>query len=119
MSELINEILFLGQECFDIPVPKLKHHIREAQFASLHLQIQLNGTVYSGHTQDPLLIYPNHNVIFIETDKGFYKPHEKVKIRILVLTPELKSPDKYVVSVVLVYCILFKTYILDSSDKNY
>lgn len=87
-------------ECFEISIPKLRHHIMDAQFASLHLQVQLNGTVHSGHNQDPLLIYPNHNVIFIETDKSLYKPNDKVKIRILILTQDLKAPYSYIIPII-------------------
>lgn len=95
---MVNDIPFFTEyECFDISVPRLKHHIKDAQYASIHLQVQLNGTVYSGHTQDPILIYPNHNVIFMETDKTIYKPNDKVRIRILILTQDLKAPESYIV----------------------
>ncbi|KAK5647506.1 hypothetical protein RI129_002398 [Pyrocoelia pectoralis] len=87
-------------ECFHIAVPKLRTHVKVAQFASLHIQFNVNGKLHSGHTQEPVLIYPNYNVIFIETDKNVYKANDKVKIRILVLTHDLKAPHKHAIPVI-------------------
>ncbi|KAK4885470.1 hypothetical protein RN001_001741 [Aquatica leii] len=87
-------------ECFNIFVPKLRSHVKVAQFASLHLQFQLNGKMHSGHANEPVLIYPNTNLVFIETDKSVYKPNDKVRIRILVLTPDLKAPLKFNIPII-------------------
>lgn len=79
-------------------VPKLRSHVKDAQLANLHVQIKLNGTVHTKHGQESMIILPKQNIVFIETDKKYYKPGDKVRIRILVLTQELKAPENYKVS---------------------
>lgn len=78
-------------------MPPLK--IKDPQRASIHLQVQLNGTILSSHSEDPIFVYPNKNIIFVESDRPIYKPGDNVKIRILVLTYDLKPPEQYVVSI--------------------
>lgn len=62
----------------------------EPQFISVRVQVQINGEMHSAHNQDPILVYPfQQNKIFIETDRGIYKPGDIVKFRILTLNSEL------------------------------
>ncbi|KAF5307210.1 hypothetical protein FQR65_LT00726 [Abscondita terminalis] len=56
--------------------------------------------MHSGHANEPVLIYPNSNVAFIETDKTIYKSNDKVRIRVLVLTPHLKAPLKHNIPII-------------------
>ncbi|XP_017785332.1 PREDICTED: alpha-1-macroglobulin-like isoform X1 [Nicrophorus vespilloides] len=78
--------------CFDVQVPS--HTSTEVLTASLHLQLQLNGTIYASHNQDAVLIYPNTDVTFIETDRNIYKQGDVVKLRLLVLSHDLKSTNQ-------------------------
>ncbi|RZC36886.1 pregnancy zone protein-like, partial [Asbolus verrucosus] len=45
-----NESFFPEHSCFELNVPK---NIKEPQFASVRVQVQLNGIVHSAHNQDP------------------------------------------------------------------
>lgn len=82
--------------CFKIYIPD--HKYEDIQVANLFLQIQLNGQMYASQNLDPILVYPYKNVIFIETDKPVYKPGSKVLFRVLILTQDMKPPEKYMVS---------------------
>lgn len=80
-------------------VPPLNY--KEAHYAHIQVQIMLNGTVQTAHNQDPVLIYPNKKVTFIQSDRKIYKPGDKVKIRVLVLDPELTASKKLKVDCVI------------------
>ncbi|KAF5301333.1 hypothetical protein FQA39_LY10731 [Lamprigera yunnana] len=87
-------------ECFYMAVPKLRTYVKVGQVAHFHIQFEHNGKVHTGHTNEPVVIYPNNNVIFIETDKNVYKPKDKVRIRILVLTSDLRTPQQYTIPLI-------------------
>lgn len=57
----------------------------------------MNGPILSSHSQDPIVIYPNNDVVFVETDRGIYKPGDLLRFRILILNSELKPPETYIV----------------------
>lgn len=82
----------LEHTCFDMFVPPLNY--REAHYSHIQVQIMLNGSVHAAHNQDPILIYPNKKITFIQSDRKVYKPGDKVKIRVLVLSQELTALKK-------------------------
>nr|CAH7731883.1 unnamed protein product [Callosobruchus chinensis] len=84
--------------CFDLIVPNLQ--IKDPQFVSIKVQVQLNGSIQSAHNLDPIVVYP-HKLIktFIHTDRGLYKPGDKVRFRLLMLDENL-LPDNSKVPVI-------------------
>ncbi|CAH1996552.1 unnamed protein product [Acanthoscelides obtectus] len=84
--------------CFDMIVPNLP--IKEPQFVSIKVQVQLNGSIQSAHNLDPIVVYPHKLVkTFIHTDRGLYKPGDKVRFRLLILDENL-LPDNSKVPVI-------------------
>jgi hypothetical protein len=79
--------------CFELFVPN--NNKKEPQFASVRVQVQLNGIIYSAHNQDPIVIYPNKKITFLETDRMTYKSEDTVKIRILTLGDDLLPSKNY------------------------
>lgn len=73
-------------------VPLLNY--KEAHYTHVQIQIMLNGSVHTAHNQDPILIYPNKKVTFIQTDRKIYKPGDKIKIRVLVLNQDMTASKK-------------------------
>nr|XP_008195453.1 PREDICTED: pregnancy zone protein [Tribolium castaneum] len=78
-----NRIIDSEHTCFEMHVPVNTKN--EAQFASVRVEIQTNGTVLSAHNQDPIVIYPNKKITFIETDRMTYKSKDTVRLRVLTL----------------------------------
>lgn len=64
-------------------------NISEPQFVSVKIQVQFNGSVYSAHNQDPILVYPAKKISFVETDRGIYKAGDRLRIRILTLNHDM------------------------------
>lgn len=83
----------LEHSCFELFVPN--NNKKEPQFASVRVQVQLNGIIYSAHNQDPIVIYPNKKITFLETDRMTYKSEDTVKIRILTLGDDLLPSKNY------------------------
>ncbi|KAG5869783.1 hypothetical protein JTB14_022628 [Gonioctena quinquepunctata] len=76
------------KHCFEVIVPRLE--IKDPIYVNLRVQVHSNGAIQSAHNQDPILIFPTRVVrTFIDTDRGIYKPGEKIKFRILVLDQKL------------------------------
>ncbi|XP_050293499.1 murinoglobulin-1-like [Anthonomus grandis grandis] len=76
--------LDLESSCFELSIPQRKYP--DPQFVGVKIQAQINGEIYSGHNQDPIVIYPNQkNKFLIETDRGVYRPGDVVKFVILQL----------------------------------
>lgn len=75
--------------CFKLSVPLKK--LLEPQFVSIRVQVQINRQVYTAHNQDPILVHPvSHRRVFVETDRGIYKPGDTVKILILRLDRNMR-----------------------------
>ncbi|XP_057663617.1 pregnancy zone protein-like isoform X1 [Diorhabda carinulata] len=84
----VTRTIELDNTCFELFIPKLHH--QEPYLIGVNIQIQSNDYVYSARNLDPILVYPNKWVkTFIETDRGFYKPGDKIKFRILVVDEKL------------------------------
>ncbi|XP_074042577.1 alpha-1-inhibitor 3 isoform X2 [Leptinotarsa decemlineata] len=74
--------------CFEVFVPRLE--IKDPIFVNLRIQVHSNGAVQNAHNQNPLVMLPTKVVkTFIDTDRGVYKPGDKVKFRIIVLDQKL------------------------------
>lgn len=72
-----------------------QHNNKEPQFARIRVEIKINNIQYSGHNQDPVVIYPNKKITFIDTDRRSYKAEDIVKLRILILKENLLPPRHY------------------------
>lgn len=90
-------------------VPSLGY--KEPHYARIQAQIMLNGTVQRAQNQDPILIYPNKQVTFIQTNQKIYKPGDKVKIRVLVLDHELTASNKHKVTLIC-WCRYFEIIVI-------
>lgn len=90
---------FVEHSCFEITIPSLKH--AEPSYVDVQVQVQINETVESGQNQDPILIYPNRNIVLLQTDRSIYKPGDLVKIRLLALNQDLFADNVYKVQLAL------------------
>lgn len=94
---LLKLFKFVEHTCFEITIPSLKHV--EPSYVDVQVQLQINETVESGQNQDPILIYPNRNTIFLQTDRQIYKPGDIIRIRLLVLNQDLLPDSMYKVEI--------------------
>ncbi|KAK9891011.1 hypothetical protein WA026_013344 [Henosepilachna vigintioctopunctata] len=88
-----DKVMESGYSCFDIKVPI--HKRNSPQYVSVKVQVQLDGIVYGSHNQDPVLIFPNKEHTFIGLDRTNYKPGDRIRMRILILTHDLLPPEQY------------------------
>ncbi|KAL3287814.1 hypothetical protein HHI36_002274 [Cryptolaemus montrouzieri] len=79
--------------CFEVKVPT--HNRNSPQYVSVKVQVQLDGIVYGSHNLDPVLIYPEKKSTFIGLDRTIYRPGDKIKLRILILTDNLLPPEQF------------------------
>lgn len=96
ITHFIVVISLLDNTCFKILIKPEK--VKYSQYGSLHLQIQLNGTIHSAFNNEPIFIIANDKMTFIETDKTTYKPNDVVKFRILILDNDMKPFESLNVS---------------------
>ncbi|CAG9820997.1 unnamed protein product [Phaedon cochleariae] len=75
--------------CFELYVPRLE--IKEPTLVNVKVQVHSSsGSIQSAHNQDPIQMYANEVIkTFIDTDRGTYKPGDKVRFRVLVLNDRL------------------------------
>jgi len=80
----------------EIIVPNIDY--KSFLFADLHVRMDIDNVSYVFKNDEELMLYPKRNVTFIETDKRYYKPGEKVRMRVLILQHDLKAIVNGVVS---------------------
>lgn len=95
----------------EISVPNIDY--KSYLFADLHVRIETKNVSYTFNIDEELTIYPKRNVTFIETDKKYYKPGEKVRMRILILQHDLKAIVNGIVS------FFFVSHVITIINLNY
>lgn len=79
--------------CFEIRVP----HTTDVR-AKIQLQVKLLESNYTINGVDYVHINQNTGITFVQTDRNIYKPGDRVKIRILLLTSDLTVPKNLTVN---------------------
>lgn len=81
--------------CFEIRVP----HTTDVR-AKIQLQVKLLESNYTINGVDYVHINQNTGITFVQTDRNIYKPGDRVKLRILLLTSDLTVPKNLTVPIV-------------------